>query len=298
MNITQSAMSKKTRTAAWFDNHASFGLQCIHCRESLKLENQTLQCENRHSFDMAKQGYFFLAKKSVDDKYDQHLFAARRTIIQSSPLYQGLHTALLNLLKQQRSPLTILDAGCGEGSHLHCLCCSLQEEVTAIAVDLAKTGVQQASDYAGQMLPIVADLSRLPIANQQVDVILSILSPANYQEFKRVLKPGGIVIKVIPNAQYLVEVRQALSRVGWTTKEDYSNKQIRNVFRDNMTTYNEIPIRYKVNLSEEQQAALLEMTPLTWQLSPEQRKQLLSLLSGQITLDVAILVGSFDGITK
>lgn len=291
-SMTELALSKKARTTAWFNNHASFELQCIHCQQPLKFSGISLSCMNQHSFDMAKQGYFFLATKSVDDKYDHQLFEARRTIIQSSPLYDLLHERLHELLSQYAQPLTVLDAGCGEGSHLDKLQQSFNGELTAIAVDLAKAGVQRASDYTGRILPLVADLSRLPIASQQIDILLSILSPANYLEFKRVLKPTGKIIKVIPSQYYLGEIRQTLRQLGYSLRETYSNTEIRNVFRENIEMIAEIPVRYQVQLSEVEKRALIAMTPLTWQLSSIERERLLQRLPEDITVDVTILVGN------
>src|SRR5690606_40580058 len=54
---------------------------------------------------------------------------------------------------------------------------------------------------------IVADLANLPIATTSIDYILNILSPSNYAEFDRLLKKEGKLIKVIPNSDYLKELR-------------------------------------------------------------------------------------------
>lgn len=58
----------------------------------------------------------------------------------------------------------------------------------------------------------VADLANLPIADQSVAVIMNILSPANYQEFKRVLVDDGLIIKVVPRSDYLAELREAIGK--------------------------------------------------------------------------------------
>ena len=41
----------------------------------------------------------------------------------------------------------------------------------------------------------------------EFDVILNILSPANYAEFTRLLKPDGLFVKVVPENDYLKELR-------------------------------------------------------------------------------------------
>lgn len=47
----------------------------------------------------------------------------------------------------------------------------------------------------------------MPFASNHFSDVINILSPSNYQEFKRVLKPQGQIIKVMPNANYLQELR-------------------------------------------------------------------------------------------
>lgn len=289
MRETPAALSKKARTVAWFNRHASFLMQCPHCQESLTFQNG-LHCQNGHQFDMNKQGAFFLAKKAVDTKYDTALFQARRAIILESPLYRALHQTLQQLLEQHEKvvnrSLTIVDAGCGEASHLHRVSQTLQKP-TCVALDLSKAGIQQATDYNGDLLAIVADLAHLPIADSQVDVILSLLSPANYDAFRRVLKDDGIIIKVIPNENYLRELRQ----VALLENSAYSNEQIRHVFQKNFCLVDEISVFNQVELTRQQLDHLMKMTPLTWQLSEHQQQAVLEQLSTTISLDMSILIG-------
>ena len=284
MIYTHSTLSKKAKTVAWLHHHASFRLQCIHCKQRLHVKDNHLVCDKGHQFDMNKQGFYFMAHRSVDAKYDRELFEARRQIICETKFYDKLHQQLFQLLNHYDRPLTIVDAGCGEGSHLAMLSRLLNKTPTAIALDLSKPGIQQASDYAGEMLPVVADLANLPIANQQVDVLLSLLSPANYEEFKRVLKIGGALIKVIPNLDYLKEIRCLVSE-----SESYSNETTASVFRKHFGQVEEIRVKDHVYFTLEERRALMQMTPLTWDLSESKRQALLMELPEYITLDLTIL---------
>lgn len=85
----------------------------------------------------------------------------------------------------------------------------------------------------------VADLRRLPFADQSFDSVVEIFSPSDYGEFKRVLKPGGRLIKVIPNAEYLVELRQLLYPSGEHAK--YDNSNVIDLFKKN--TIHKQPLR-------------------------------------------------------
>ena len=50
---------------------------------------------------------------------------------------------------------------------------------------------------------MVANLANLPFKDGSVSCILNILTPANYEEFFRVLGDDGYLIKIIPNAKLL-----------------------------------------------------------------------------------------------
>ena len=65
------------------------------------------------------------------------------------------------------------------------------------------------------------------------DTILNLFSPSNYQEFDRILKPGGQVIKVVPAASYLKELRQAFYPDD-SAKQVYSNERVVDKFLQNI----------------------------------------------------------------
>ena len=291
MQVDLTSMSKSDRTLYWFNQTNHLKIQCIHCQEILTLTGKHLACPNGHQFDMNKQGYFFLAHKSMSNRYDQALFTSRRLIITQSPLYRKLHQRLIELLSENtQGPLTILDAGSGEGSHLQQLKPHLPLNAQLIGIDLAKAGIHLASDYNGHMLSVVADLTQLPFTNQQFDTILSILSPANYEEFNRVLKAKGNIIKIVPNTGYLTEIRSELAKLGYLEDESYDNTVIVKTFMKHYPEARIENIQETVNLTNEQMQALIAMTPLTWRLSDEQRVELKANLEDKMTLDVTLLI--------
>ncbi|MEH6944579.1 SAM-dependent methyltransferase, partial [Bacillus sp. JJ722] len=78
---------------------------------------------------------------------------------------------------------------------------------------------------------LIQDLANTPFKAQQFDVILNILSPSNYAEFNRLLKDDGLVIKVVPRADYLIELREALFDP--SSKQSYSNAETVELFHAN-----------------------------------------------------------------
>ena len=98
--------------------------------------------------------------------------------------------------------------------------------------------------------------------------ILNILSPANYPEFSRVLRPGGAVLKVVPGEGYLREVRALVK--DWLRSETYSNERVVRLFSERFDLLEQREIRATLPLTAEQGADLLAMTPLMQGIEKEQ----------------------------
>lgn len=56
----------------------------------------------------------------------------------------------------------------------------------------------------------MASSYRLPLADGGVDVLLNCFSPLALEEFRRVLKPGGVFLYVVPGADHLWEMKEIL----------------------------------------------------------------------------------------
>jgi len=118
---------------------------------------------------------------------------------------------------------------------------------------------------------------------------LNILSPANYEEFVRVLKKDGIVIKVIPEPQYLKEIRVLL---GDRIKRDhYSNENVMKVFQSHLNLIAEKKLNYQWEINESELRNLIKMTPMTSRLTAVEIEYLVAQKISSITIDLKILVG-------
>lgn len=260
---------------------------CPICQENLTLLENSLKCNNRHSFDLAKFGYVNLApqiKQSAN--YDKENFQNRQQILEAG-FYQAILEAVSDLLASSKTATTILDIGCGEGFYSR----KLQEnhpEKTFYAFDISKDSVQIAakSEPNWAVNWFVGDLARLPIKDASMDILLDIFSPANYGEFRRVLSKDGILIKVIPTENHLKEIRQRVQ--DQLTNKDYSNQDIKNHFQEHFTILSSQTASLTKTITAEQLQALLSMTPLLFHV--DQSKIDWSQLT-EITIEAEILVG-------
>ena len=260
---------------------------CPICQEALDLVQQSLVCTNHHSFDLAKFGYVNLAPQVKASKdYDKENFQNRQLVLENG-FYDHILTSLSECLSPLDHPANILDIGCGEGYYSR----SLQERYpdhSFYAFDLSKESIQLAakSDQEWRVKWFVGDLARLPLLDQSMDLLLDIFSPANYQEFKRVLAPDGRLIKVIPTAAHLQEIRQKVKE--HLDQADYSNEQIIQHFSDHFTIENTIHCQERFELTPALREALLSMTPLLFHVDPTQIDW--TDLT-QVTISATILIG-------
>ena len=260
---------------------------CPICQENLTLVESSLKCKNRHSFDLAKFGYVNLApqiKQSAN--YDKENFQNRQQILEAG-FYQAILEDISDLLANSETSTTVLDVGCGEGFYSR----KLQEshpDKTFYAFDISKDSVQIAakSEPNWAVNWFVGDLAHLPIKDDSMDILLDIFSPANYGEFKRVLKENSLLIKIIPTENHLKEIRQKVEKQ--LTNKDYSNQNIKNHFQEHFTILSSQTTSLTKTITAEQLQALLSMTPLLFHV--DQSKIDWSQLT-EITIEAEILVG-------
>jgi len=254
---------------------------------------------DNHSFDLAKKGYVNLLASSRKDEYDKRMLEARKQVCSKGffdPLLEKINSLVLeNISNFQSLPIKILDIGCGEGSHLARILASLEnlgkltaENITGIGIDISKEGIQIASKSYHHIVWCVADLARIPIKNNQIEIILNILSPSNYSEFKRVLVNNGLLLKVVPGADYLKELRIVF--YDQTDKETYSNEQVIKHFSNSFEIINRSQVKYEFAVNEEILKEVIKMSPLSWGTEGEKQEETLTSGMSKITVDFTIIL--------
>jgi len=287
-----SKITKREKSARYVRQFESM-FACPICQSSMKVyELKSLICSNNHAFDFTKQGYVNLLTHPPKTKYSKDLFEARKTIIADDGLFDPLTETIAEFLKQTNSA-TILDTGCGEGSHLVNICDRIRADekktVTGTGIDIAKEGIFTAAKNYPEMIWVVADLANTPFQDKQFDVILNILSPSNYTELNRLLKPDGYVMKVVPGSGYLKELREAF--FDETDKQSYTNAQTVALFEEHFQMTDRLSVQYTKELDPSSMSSLIKMTPLTWTIPGEKVQSFIESNTNQITVDLEILIG-------
>lgn len=278
-------MLKKIDQAQLFLEEQVALFRCPICQSAFKVTDSGVACHNAHRFDLSKKGTLFFLNHALKSEYDQTLFQARGRMI-----HAGMYERLLERLRPYLTNQKVLDIGCGEGSFLSLLAQAANPTVT-IGFDIAKEGVYQATNQTAGDFWCTADLTNLPFADASFDCLLNIFSPSNYQEFKRILAPSGKLIKIVPGARYLQELRQAFYPDD-EQKQRYSNEKVVEKFTQEFTNVTREQITYEFAIPDARQVDILEMSPLEWGVTSERKAFLQNNPIKFVTIDLEILVGT------
>lgn len=228
-------------------------------------------------------------------KYNSQLFESRRAICRTD-FFKPMITKISKIIMSNsasQNQIKILDVGCGEGSNLSMIqelvLRNTEKDLLGVGIDISKEGICLASKEYANTIWCVGDLAKAPLADQQFNFILNILTPANYSEFKRMISPGGMVIKVIPERDYLREIRDVFYE--HTDKQVYSNDKTIDLFRSKFNLVEIDRLRYSVNLDHTRIESLIQMTPLAWGATKERFQKALKMTLSKVTVDLTILVG-------
>lgn len=184
-------------------------LKCPVCGERLFLLKTLYRCKNGHSFDISREGYvnLLISNRAVHGD-DKGMVRARNAFLENGH-YLPLRDALSHLaVKYTSVSPVLLDAGGGEGWYTFGVKDALQTE-DALCVDISKEALRLAAKRGG-LTCAVASVSDLPVPDESVDVILNVFAPEADAEFLRVLKPGGVLLRVVPLEDHLMGLKAAV----------------------------------------------------------------------------------------
>ena len=234
--------------------------RCPVCGAPLERESGAYRCPNRHSYDLAREGYTYLLppnqKHSAAPGDDKEMSAARRAFL-SKDYYRPLRDALCALAVSHTSQApSILDAGCGEGYYTAGLWEALGRPPLA-GMDMSKQSVRLAARRVPEGEFAVASAYHLPLADASVGLVLNCFSPLALDEFRRVLRPGGRMIYVVPGAEHLYQMKAVLYA------EPYKNP-VQEVAYEGFRPIGEREARGTITVPASQLEALFAMTPYYW----------------------------------
>lgn len=280
---------KKIEAAAQFLEKYMDYFQCPVCRQEMeRVEGTGIVCRMGHRFDLSRKGTLHLLQKGGQNEYDKEMLSNRKQLADTGFFHPLLDEVYQHLPLETSG--AVLDVGCGEGSHLHYLSEKGLGGVK-IGFDISKEAIQlAASHYFADAFWCVADLAQSPFAAGKFAAIMNVFSPSHYREFSRLLAPGGRVVKVVPAADYLVELRHALYADN-LKKQVYDNEAVVKRFGEFFPDYERKALQYQASLTPESWKWLVEMTPLSWGASLEVKERVKEQPLAKVTVAVELLIG-------
>jgi len=244
-------------------------LICPICREALHPAGNGVACAANHSFDRARQGYLNLLpvqhKKSRDPGDNQAMVEARRRFLDGGH-YAPLAERLARLAANQ-APERWLDIGCGEGYYTAQLAQAMPDS-EGYALDISREAIRRACKRAPQLEWLVASMARIPLADASCNLLASVFSPLDWIEARRLLAPGGGLLRMGPTRDHLWELRARL----YDEVRDYDDEKHLSLIPDGMHLAHSETLEYELQLDDAQaRADLLAMTPHGWRASAERR---------------------------
>ena len=239
--------------------------RCPVCGGSLTREDRAYRCENGHSYDIAKEGYTYLLppnqKHSAAPGDDKGMAAARRDFLSKGYYTPLLNTLCTEILTRSGDSPVLLDTGCGEGYYTAGIFRALAEAGKAprmAGTDISKFILRYAAKREKAVEFAVASSYHLPVADNSVDILLNCFSPLALEEFRRVLRSGGVFLYVVPAADHLWELKEVLY------ERPYPNEEKETPY-EGFDYEAIVPVDGRISLKNPADIhALFQMTPYYW----------------------------------
>lgn len=187
-------------------------LRCPTCRAPLTLGRGAVRCANRHSFDVARQGYVNLHGGPQPGTADTADMVRARADLLGSGVYSPLAAAVVTAAGPGTGP--VVEVGAGTAYYLAAVLRARRESV-GLALDISVPASRRAAGAHPRAGAVVADAwGELPLAEDSAEVVLVVFAPRGGAEIARVLRPAGRLVVLTPTAAHLVELAAPLGLLG------------------------------------------------------------------------------------
>lgn len=172
---------------------------CPKCKKELIRIGNTYQCENHHSYDISKSGYINLLLNGKNSGDNKEMINARNQFLNKN-YYLPLKEKIDDIIKTLNLK-HIIDIGCGDGY--------FDKGIdNLVGVDISKEAIMKASKNNKKGFYIVSSGFNLPFSDNEFDLIINIFAPHDEKEFTRIC--NKYILKVVPNKNHLIELKQLL----------------------------------------------------------------------------------------
>ena len=244
-------------------------LICPICGKELNKQDRTWLCPDRHSFDVARQGYVNLLtvqqKHSLAPGDTREQVLARRAFLEAG-FYAPIAETLIETAKKYGVAGQILDIGCGEGYYTSQLASALGLPLTGL--DISKEAVRCAAAKYKEHLWLCATAAHIPVPDGSAGLLTSLFALTLPEEFHRVLAEDGLYFQVLAAEDHLMGLKSIIY-------DELHHKQKDTVPEiPGFQRLESIPIRFSFTVEGEQIRNLFSMTPHVFRIGKEGARRL------------------------
>ncbi|SIS02800.1 putative RNA methyltransferase [Williamsia sterculiae] len=188
-------------------------LRCPVCADLFDLDDRTLLCARGHAFDIARQGYVSLlsGRQVVGLRADTaDMLDARDRVMRA-----GLLDPIRDRVAASCVGTTTLEVGAGTGHYLAGCVQAGPDGSRGVGIDLSKVSARRVARIHPDVGAVVADAWKpWPIGDHVVHTVLSVFSPRNTEQCRRVLTDDGALVMVTPTDRHLHELIEPMGMIG------------------------------------------------------------------------------------
>lgn len=201
--------------------------------------------------------------------------------------YQPISDAINQLIQQYcESPEQVLDLGCGEGYYLTRLKDTYNNQnAHYYGTDISKQALKLAARQYKNIDWFVAAAKNQPFFDHQLDLILNIFAPADWQEMQRILKPKGHVLLAVAGDNHLQSLRELI----YESVKPHQPERFLDKVAAGFELIASSDCQFTLQLSNKDDiSSLLKMTPYYWQADESARQSIEDLQSFSTPVNVRL----------
>ncbi len=262
---------------------------CPICKDPLIKNEGAMKCENGHSYDISRKGYVNLLPSSGTGHHgDDRLMVKARTHFLDGGYYDRLSAEICGMvLRFLPRGGSLIDAGCGEGKYTGDIFNTLAENnlgADLVGLDISKEAINALVARNREIRAFVVSTSSIPVDENSVDVLLNVFSPFFPEEFSRVLKPDGVLIRVVPDVNHLWELKKLVYDTPY--KNPTAEAQL-----EGFTLIECRELKYKINITDNEIINdLFLMTPYFYKTGKMDQEKLKNVDNLSVSLEFVLCV--------